>query len=77
MNAIPPGGASGGNFMQSLTPLWHPPVASKWIVTVLIVFAGAVSKNFSDGTKQFFTHPVAFFVTALVAHPPLHAQKDS
>ena len=66
MNAIPPG-ASGGNFMQSLTPLWHPPIASKWILTVLIVFAGAVSKNFTAETKQFFTRPVVFFLTALVA----------
>lgn len=66
MNALPPG-ATGGNFMQSLTPLWHPPIASKWIITVLVVFAGAVSKNFSIATKQFFTNPIVFFITALVA----------
>jgi hypothetical protein len=57
---------AGGNLFP-LTPLWYPPVATKWILTVLIVFAGSVANRFSKRVRSMFTNPIGFFVTAVLA----------
>ena len=65
MNPSPtpfPGGATHNGFGQ----LWHPPIASKWIFTALIVFAGAVANRIPMQVRKVFTHPLGFFLTALV-----------
>ena len=73
MNPAPPfpgaalsGTVAGGNLFP-LTPLWYPPVATKWILTVLIVFAGSVTNRFSARVRSMFTNPVGFFFTAVLA----------
>ena len=66
MNQSPapfPGGASYNGFGQ----LWHPPIATKWIFTALIVFAGSVANRIPIQIRKVFTHPLGFFLTALVA----------
>jgi hypothetical protein len=58
--------AAGGNLFP-LTPLWYPPIAIKWILTILIVFAGAVANRFSHRVRSLVTNPIGFFLTALLA----------
>jgi hypothetical protein len=59
---------SGGGFMnmipQQLTPIWYPPITVKWIITALIVFAGAVAPRIPDSYRQYVVHPVGFFLIA-------------
>ena len=66
MNPIP---GSGGGFptMHFPGPIWYPPIAGKWIFTLLILFAGATANKFNKKVRGFFLHPVGFFLTALVA----------
>lgn len=63
MNPSPsfPGGATNG------MPLWHPPIASRWIITAIIVFAGAVANRLPPTVRSVFTNPIGFFLTALTA----------
>ena len=60
---------SGGGFMDMrlLQPIWYPPITVKWIITGLIVFAGAVAPRIPDNYRGYVAHPLGFFVTALVA----------
>jgi hypothetical protein len=62
--ATNPGPLAGGNAFQ-LPPIWYPPVASKWIFTGLIVFAGSVAERFGPHIRTVFTHPIGFFLTAV------------
>lgn len=39
----------------------------RWIVTLLIVFAGAVSNRLGGNIQKLFVHPIGFFVTVLAA----------
>ena len=57
----PPGGA------MNLTPLWHPPIATNWILTTLIVFAGAVVNRLHTKIRKYFTNPLSFFVFVMLA----------
>jgi hypothetical protein len=57
----------GGAAYNGLGQLWHPPIASKWIFTALIVFAGAVANRIPIEIRKLYTHPLGFFLTALVA----------
>ena len=63
----PPAPFPGGAAYNSLTPLWHPPIASKWIFTAAIVFAGSVANRLPPTIRNVFTNPVGFFLTALTA----------
>jgi hypothetical protein len=56
-----PGGAI--NF----TPLWHPPVSVKWMLTGLVVFAGAVADRIQPRLRAVFTTPLGFFICAIAA----------
>jgi hypothetical protein len=56
-----PGGA------LNLSPIYYPPVSVKWILTGLIVFAGAVANKISPEMRQKFSNPFGFFVTSLAA----------
>jgi hypothetical protein len=56
------GGAPG---MQS--PIWHPPIESRWIAACLIVFAGAMANRMPMWVLHFFASPIGFFLTTLVA----------
>jgi len=61
MNQMPP---------QPLVPgmqLWHPPIASKWILTGLVLFAGATAERWNPGIRSLFVNPIIFFITALSA----------
>lgn len=61
---------SGGGFMNmipQLQPIWYPPITVKWIITGLIVFAGAVAPRIPDNYRAYVAHPIGFFVTALAA----------
>jgi hypothetical protein len=58
----PPPVPGGGS-----TPIYHPPIASKWIITGLIVFAGSVANRWNPRIREAFVHPIGFFLTALSA----------
>lgn len=48
-------------------PIYTPPIATKWIFTGFIVFAGAVADRWNPEIRRFFIHPIGFFLTALTA----------
>jgi hypothetical protein len=54
-------------FPGGAVPIYNPPIASKWILAALIVFAGAVADRWSPQIRALFVHPVGFFLTALLA----------
>lgn len=56
-----PGGA------LNFTPIYYPPVSVKWIITGLIVFAGAVANKIAPEMRMKFSHPFGFFLTSLAA----------
>lgn len=56
---------NGGS--PGMTPIWHPPVESRWIFALLLVFAGALANRIPPTILQIFTNPIGFFITALVA----------
>lgn len=62
----PPSPFPGGGFIPG-TPIWYPPVATKWLFTALIVFVGAMANRFKPNVRNIFASPAGFFVTALVA----------
>lgn len=48
-------------------PIWHPPIESRWILTGLIVFAGAVAKKLNPSILKAVASPIGFFLTVLIA----------
>lgn len=52
---------------MNFTPIYYPPVAMKWILTGLIVFAGAVANKLDPAIRQKITSMFGFFTTALLA----------
>jgi hypothetical protein len=62
-------GFGGGlmNMVPQLQPIWYPPITVKWLITGLIVFAGAVAPRIPDTYRTYIAHPVGFFITALAA----------
>lgn len=56
-----------GSFPGGASPIYYPPIASKWILAGLIVFAGAVADRWNPQVRVLFVHPVGFFLTALLA----------
>jgi len=59
----PPGFPSS---MPSM-PIWHPPIESKWIATIIIVFMGAVANRIPHSLRALIIQPVGFFLTSLAA----------
>jgi hypothetical protein len=51
----------GGGF-PSFVPIWHPPVATQWILTVAILFAGAVANRIPSRMRTLLTNPLGFFL---------------
>jgi hypothetical protein len=62
----PPGGAILS------TPLWHPPIATKWIISIFIVFAGSVANRLRSDIRKYFTNPVGFFAVSVAALSAYH-----
>jgi hypothetical protein len=60
MNPPPPGSYPTG-------PIWHPPIASKWIAVIVIVFLGAVANRIPHTLRFYVIQPVGFFLVALAA----------
>jgi hypothetical protein len=60
-------GSGGGlmNMIPQLQPIWYPPITVKWIVTCLIVFAGAVAPRIPDNYRSYVAHPLGFFAIAI------------
>lgn len=59
MNFPPSPGGGGGQL--------SPPIASKWIVTGLLVFAGAVADRWNPSVRAMIVGPAGFFVLSLCA----------
>jgi len=81
MNQAPPGlsqpygGAPFGGSMFP-TPIWYPPVGTKWIITLFIVFAGAVANRLKSDIRKMIVSPPGFLLISLLAlyvldFPPL------
>jgi len=68
MNQATPGiqQSNGGAFMQ-LPPLWYPPVGIKWIITLFIVFAGAVANRLKSDIRKKIVSPPGFFLISFLA----------
>ena len=60
-------GAFFPGVQSALTPIWYPPVAAKWIITGLIVFAGSIANRMPPNIRSIFIHPIGFFFTAVTA----------
>jgi hypothetical protein len=58
----PPGPGS-----HPLGPIWHPPIASKWIAVIIVVFLGAVANRIPHQLRFYIIQPVGFFLIALSA----------
>ena len=48
-------------------PIWHPPIASKWIVSIIIVFMGAVANRLPTRVRSLVLQPVGFFLVSAAA----------
>jgi hypothetical protein len=59
--SLPPPPTPGGAIIYS------PPIASKWIFTGLIVFAGAVADRWNPSIRNTIVGPIGFFITSLCA----------
>ena len=46
---------------MNFAPVWHPPIALKWIVTIFIIFLGAVANRIQPDMRAYFTNPLGFF----------------
>jgi len=72
MNQAPPGlsqsygGAPFGGSMFP-TPIWYPPVGTKWIITLFIVFAGAVANRLKSDIRKMIVSPPGFLLISLLA----------
>jgi hypothetical protein len=64
MNPMTP--SPGGAMPMNFTPLWHPPIATNWIITALIIFAGAVVNRLHTRIRKYFTKPLSFFLLAML-----------
>ena len=60
----PPG--PGGGFLPS-GPIWYPPITTNWILTALVVFAGAVANRIRPEARAYITSPLAFFGIVVAA----------
>jgi len=56
----PPGPGS-----SSTGPVWHPPIATKWIVVIIVVFLGAVANRIPHRFRFYLIQPVGFFLISL------------
>ena len=56
----------GPGFLPS-GPIWHPPIAGKWIAVIVIVFLGAVANRIPHQLRFYVIQPVGFFLIALAA----------
>ena len=63
----PPPGSAMAMPPMNFTPLWHPPITVNWIVTILIVFMGAVSNRLRTDIRKYFTNPLSFFILSMGA----------
>jgi hypothetical protein len=46
-------------------PVWHPPIATKWIVVIIVVFLGAVANRIPHRFRFYLIQPVGFFLISL------------
>ena len=46
-------------------PVWHPPIATKWIIVIIIVFLGAVANRIPHRFRFYLIQPVGFFLISL------------
>jgi hypothetical protein len=63
---IPGSGGSLMNMIQ-LQPIWYPPITVKWILTCLVIFAGAVAPRIPDKYRSYVGHPLGFFLIAVAS----------
>lgn len=64
MNSPP--GVPTPSFMN-YAPLWHPPIALNWMVTIIIIFVGSVANRIRPDIRKYFTHPLSFFACSMSA----------
>lgn len=60
--SLPPPPTPGGG-----SSIYSPPITTKWLVTGLIIFSGAVADRWSPSVRDMIVGPIGFFLTALVA----------
>ena len=67
MNPPPPGlpTQSFNNMMSG--PIWYPPLSVQWIVTIFIVFVGAVSNRLAPRIRRVVVSPIGFFGLSVCA----------
>ena len=53
----------GGAFQ----PIWLPPINTQTLVSILIVFVGAVANRIHPQIRSAFVGPIGFFITSSVA----------
>ena len=54
-----------GPGFPSMGPIWHPPIASKWIAVIVIVFLGAVANRVPHRLRYYIIQPAGFFLVSL------------
>ena len=71
MNPPPPppigGFPIGMPGMPGGIPIWYPPLEIRWIISVLIIFLGAVANRLPQSVLNMFTNPFGFFLTTVIA----------
>jgi hypothetical protein len=68
----PPMPTPGGSF--PFKPLWHPPIETQWIVTIILVFFGAVAGRIPSVLRGYVIQPAGFFLISLLVMVCLHFQ---
>jgi len=63
---MPPAPTPGGAQPNYLS-IYQPPIAVHWMLTGLIVFAGAVANRIPQNIRTLFTSPIGFFLTGVTA----------
>ena len=49
------------------SPIWHPPIASKWIAAIIVVFLGAVANRLPFSFRSLVLQPIGFFLVSVAA----------
>lgn len=49
------------------SPLWYPPIETKWILTILVIFVGAVANRIPYNIVKNLSGPFGFFFISVVA----------
>jgi hypothetical protein len=70
MNPYPP--IPGGSL--PFKPMWYPPLDSQWIITIVLVFLGAVAGRIPATLRGYVIQPTGFFAISLLAMVALHFQ---